>query len=142
MGIYSISGNYSPLYSLSNGIFILWSFLTNLNILATKVGKKGSNPILGTWCGRGLNSSFSVKLLIIFLRNSQSPNTLVKCKKIFSYTTEIIIFSYNVICGCVRQRILSCQRILSLHDNRNGFPLGSYTGQFNDYMNAYESICW
>jgi hypothetical protein len=56
MGIYSISGNYSPLYSLSNGIFILWSFFTNLNILATKVGKKGSNPILGTWCGRGLKS--------------------------------------------------------------------------------------
>jgi hypothetical protein len=58
MGIYSISGNYSPLYSLSNGIFILWSFLTNLNILATKVGKKGSNPILGTWCGRGLRTFF------------------------------------------------------------------------------------
>jgi hypothetical protein len=57
MGIHSISGNYSPLNSLSNGIIILESFLTNLNILATKVGKKQKNPILGTWCGRGLNKS-------------------------------------------------------------------------------------
>jgi hypothetical protein len=46
--------NYSPLNSLSNGIFILWSFLTNLNILAAKVGKNKKNPILGTTRGRGL----------------------------------------------------------------------------------------
>ena len=36
MGIYLISANYSPHNFLSNGIIIIKSFFTNLNILATK----------------------------------------------------------------------------------------------------------
>jgi hypothetical protein len=47
MGIHSISGNYSSLNSLSNGIIILESFLTNLNILATKVGEKTKKSHIG-----------------------------------------------------------------------------------------------
>jgi hypothetical protein len=56
MGICSISANYSPDNSLSNGIIILESFFTNLDILATKVVRKEKNPILGTSRGRGLKS--------------------------------------------------------------------------------------
>jgi hypothetical protein len=57
MGIYSISANYSPHDSLSNGIIITESFLTNSNIWVTKVGRIGKNPILGTSCWRGLTLS-------------------------------------------------------------------------------------
>jgi hypothetical protein len=53
MGIHSISGNYSPLNSLSNGTIILESFLTNLNILATKVGKNKNIPYWGLGAGEG-----------------------------------------------------------------------------------------
>jgi hypothetical protein len=47
MGIYSISANYSSHNSLSNGIIIIESFHTNINILVTKVGRKIKKPILG-----------------------------------------------------------------------------------------------
>jgi hypothetical protein len=63
MGIYSISANYSSLNSLSNGIIIIESFLTNTNILVTKVGRIGKNPILGTSCGKGLTNGRKKRLL-------------------------------------------------------------------------------
>jgi hypothetical protein len=42
---------------------ILKVFLTNTNILVTKVGRIGKNPILGTSCGRGLK--LTEKILFI-----------------------------------------------------------------------------
>ena len=63
MGICSISANYSPDNSLSNGINILESFFTNLDILATKVVRKEKNPILGTSRGRGLKTNSQIKYI-------------------------------------------------------------------------------
>jgi hypothetical protein len=61
MGIYLISANYSSHNSLSNGIIIFESFLTNINILVTKVGRKGKKTILGTSCGRGLRNEMEIQ---------------------------------------------------------------------------------
>jgi hypothetical protein len=71
MGICSISANYSPDNSLSNGIIILESFFTNLDILATKVVRKEKNPILGTSRGRGLRGYYFKGFPQLFLRFSQ-----------------------------------------------------------------------
>jgi hypothetical protein len=66
MGIYSISANYYPHDSLSNGIIIIESFLTNTNILVTKVGRIGKNPISGTSCGRGLKMCPGLGILCVY----------------------------------------------------------------------------
>jgi hypothetical protein len=68
MGIHSISGNYSPLNSLSNGIIILESFLTNLNILATKVGKNQKSHIGDLVRERVKHLFVTVFICIYFLR--------------------------------------------------------------------------
>jgi hypothetical protein len=45
MGIHSISGNYSPLNFLSNGIIILEGFLTNLILWPQKLEKTTKSHI-------------------------------------------------------------------------------------------------
>jgi hypothetical protein len=78
MGIYSISANYSSHNSLSNGIIIIESFLTNINILVTKVGRKGEKPILGTSCGRGLTAEPASAPSSSSSASSSAPSVCVK----------------------------------------------------------------